>query len=154
MATQAAIRQRIYDYLYGAFPTESPFVTRLNASYTTGTSITVLENDQFEINDIVENLSTGEQMLVVAKGASEAMTVIRGWNGTTHPNTVGSTDALTKNPRFTQSKVNTPIATTLADLERWQIHVFGTGSITRADPKHFDGIADTALIDPLGVLKI
>ena len=34
MATAAAIRQRIYDNLYGSFPTEAPFVTTLTATYT------------------------------------------------------------------------------------------------------------------------
>lgn len=154
MATQAAIRQRIYDYLYGAFPTESPFVSRLGASYTSGaTSITVLDGTQWEVNDVCENTETGEQFKVISISGN-VLTVIPGWAGTTQANSSGTDDVLYKNPRFTQQKLDDAITATLAEFERWGIHVFGTGSFVRADPKVFYELSETDIIDHIGVLKV
>lgn len=154
MATAAAIRQRIEDNLYGAFPTESPFVTRLTASYTANdTTISVLDGTQWEVNDVVENIETGEQLKVISISTND-LTVVPAWAGTTATNSVGTDDVLYKNPRFTQAKLDKAVTAVLAALAKWGIHVFGTGTITRADPKVFYEISDTDIFNPYGVLKM
>lgn len=155
MATQAEIRQRVYDYLFGTFPTEAPFVSRLAASYSSGaSSITVLDDTQWEINDIVENTETGEQFLVVAKPGADVLTVINAWAGTTAAASVGTDDVLYKNPRFTRKKVDDGIDTAIKMLESWGVHGYGHGTITRANPKEFYELAETDIIPTMGVLKV
>jgi hypothetical protein len=154
MATTAEIRQRVFDYLYGSFPTESPFVTQITASYTAGaTTINVLNGTQWEVNDIGENPVTGEQFLVLSIAAN-ALTVSRGWAGTTAADSSGAADLIYKNPRFSQKKVDDGIATALRQLELWGIHVFGQGTITRADPKEFYELTPTDIIPQMGVLRV
>ena len=108
MAALADIVQRVKENLYGAFPTEAPFVTTLAASHDDSeTGITVLDDEQWEINDIGENASTNEQWIVLAKAGSDVLTVKRGWNGTTAAASSGSDDVILQNPRFTYQKIST-----------------------------------------------
>lgn len=154
MATQAELRQRTYDYLYGSFPTESPFVTQITAAYTSGaTTINVLDGEQWEVNDIGENPNTGEQFLVLSI-ATNALTVSRGWAGTTAAASSGTDDLIYKNPRFSQKKVDDALDTAIKFLELWGIHGFAQGTITRANPKEFYEVSETDLIPQLGVLKV
>lgn len=155
MATTAEIRQRVYDYLFGSFPTESPFVSRLAASYASGaTSITVLDDTEWEVNDVVENIETGEQFMVVAKPGADVLTVIPAWAGTTQAASVGNDDVLYKNPRFSQKKVDDAVSSAIKMLESWGIHAFGHGTITRADPAEFYELTETDVIPHMGVLKV
>ena len=155
MAALADIVQRVKENLYGAFPTEAPFVTTLAASHDDSeTGITVLDDEQWEINDIGENASTNEQWIVLAKAGSDVLTVKRGWNGTTAAASSGSDDVILKNPRFTYQKISNEITNTLLALERWGVHVFGVGTITRADPKTFYEVTETDIIPHMGVLKV
>ncbi len=156
MATAAAIRQRVYDNLYGAFPTDSPFTTRLAASYTSGPStITVLDEDDWAVGDTVENTETGEQFKVVgvSTDSSDVLTVVP-WAGTTAAASVGSDDVLYKGPRFTQKKVDDAVTAVLLSLEGWGIHIFGTGTITRADPITQFDITETDIVEAYGILKL
>ena len=154
MATAAAIRQRVYDYLYGQFPNESPFVTTLTATYTDAEGvIDVLDGTQWAINDVLENSATDEQMKVLSISAN-ILTVVHGWNGTTTAAAVASDDVLFKNPRFTAKAIDQAVAATMQTFEAWGIHIFNTGTITRADPKTFYELADTDIIDHLGVLRM
>ena len=155
MATLADIRTRVKQNLYSANPTESPFVSQLAASYLIGaSSITVLDENQWEVNDIVENSETGEQLLVtaVSSDASDTLTVIRGWNGTTAAASDGSDDTILKNPRFTQKQIDQEIQNVLDDLEQLGIHTFAQGEITRADPKRFYEVTEGDVVEPYGVL--
>lgn len=154
MATAPEIRQRIYDNLYGAFPTESPFVTRLSSAYSANDpTIDVLDGEQWEVNDTVENTETGEQLKVISI-ATNTLTVVPAWNGTTATNSVGTDDVLFKNPRFTQAQIDNAVTSVLADFEKWGIHVFGTGTITRVDPKVYYELSETDIFNPYGVLKV
>jgi hypothetical protein len=157
MATAAEIRQRVFDYLYGSFPTESPFATTLAASYTSGaTTITVLDEDNWAPQDIVENPGTGEQMLVVGVTTNDTnvLTVIRGFAGTTAAASAGTDDLLYKNPRFSVKKVDDAVTTCLGYLENLGVHVFGNGTITRADPKKFYELTETDIVLNMGVLRV
>jgi hypothetical protein len=155
MATQAEIRQRVYDYLFGAFPTEAPFVTRLATSYASGaTSVTVLDDEQWEVNDVLENTETSEQFMVVAKPGADVLTVIPSWAGTTAAASVGTDDVLYKNPRFTVKKVDDAITSAIKMLELWGVHAFAQGTITRVNPQDFYELAETDIIPQLGVLRL
>ena len=157
MAAAADIRNRIYDNLYGSFPTDTPFVTTLTATYTDAEGvIDVLDEENWEVGDVVENTATGEQMKVlsVTTDGSDILTVVHGWAGTATAAAVASDDVLYKNPRFTQKKLDDSVTATLLDLGNWGIHVFGTGTITRADPITTYDIADTDIVKSLGILKL
>src|SRR5690606_6478809 len=134
MATQADIRQRIYNNLYSAFPNESPFVALMGAAYdNSATTVTAADGTKWSAGDTLENPATGEQMRVISV-STNTLTVVRGWNNTTKAASSGSADPVLKNPRFTQAQVDDAIASTLAYLEGWGIHVFGTGQLTRDTP--------------------
>jgi hypothetical protein len=155
MATAAAIRQRVRNYLYGVFPTEAPFVSRITASYTNvATSVTVFEDDYWEVNDILENPATEEQMIVLAKPGANVLTVSRGWNNTTNLASVGTTDNVYKNPRFTVDQIDVAIDQVIASLEQWGIHIHGQGAIVRVDPKEFYELTETDILEDIGVYKV
>lgn len=157
MATAAAIRNRVYDNLYGAFPTDSPFVTRLSLAYTDAEGvIDVLDEDDWAIGDTVENTETGEQMKVVGvtTDSSNILTVVHAWAGTTTAASVGADDVLYKNPRFTQKKLDDAVTAALVGLEGWGIHAFSTGTITRADPVTMYDLTETDIVEAYGVLMV
>jgi hypothetical protein len=157
MATPSDIRQRIYNNLYGSFPTEAPFVTTLTATYTDAEGvIDVLDEDNWAVGDVMENTATGELMKVlsVTTDGSDIVTVSHGWAGTSTAAAASSADVLYKNPRFTQSQLDNAVTAVLLDLGKWGIHVFGSGTITRADPKVYYELSETDIFDPYGVLKV
>ena len=157
MATAEAIRQRVYDNLYGSYPTDSPFVTRLAASYsTTATSITVLDEDDWTVGDVLENIETGEQYKVigVTSDSSDVLTVIHSWGGTANAASAGADDALYKNPRFTQKKVDDAVTALMAGLEGWGVHAFATGTITRADPVTMYDLTEVDFVLVYNILKL
>ena len=154
MATQAVIRQRVYNYIYGAFPTEAPFVTRLTATYTDAEGvIDVLDGTQWEVNDVLENTATGELMKVVSISAN-ILTVIHASQGTATAAAATNTDTLYKNPRFSQLVIDNAIVETMTQLEKWGIHIFGVGTLTRADPKIYYEVSDSDIVNAYGILRI
>lgn len=155
MATTAEIRQRVYDSLYGTFPTEAPFVTQLAASHDASTaSITVLDDEQWAINDVGENDNSGEQWIVLAKPGTNVLTVKRGWAGTTAAASTSTDDIIYKNPRFSRKKVDDAVLTAVKMLELWGVHGFAQGTVVRADPKEFYELTETDVIPTMGVLKL
>lgn len=155
MATLSDLTKRVRQNLYGSFPTESPFITQLGDSHDDSTSsIEVLDDDQWEINDIGENVETDEQFLVLAKPGSDVLTVSRGFNGTTPAASDGSDDLIRKNPRFDGEFIAQAIQDTLDTLELWGIHTFGQTTVTRADPEFFYELEETDILDTYGVLRV
>jgi len=157
MATAAAIRQRIYGNLYGAFPTDAPFVTTLTATYTLSEGvIDVLEEDDWAVGDVMENTATGELMKVlsVTTDDTDIVTVSHGWMGTTPLAAVTAADVLYKNPRFSQKKIDDATTATLVSLENWGVHAFSTGTITRADPVVVYDLTETDFVESYGILKL
>ena len=157
MTATAIMVERVRANLYGAFPTDSPFVTTLSAAYTDAEGvIDVLDEDDWAVGDTVENTETGELMKVlsVTTDSSHVLTVVHGWMGTDTAASAGTDDVLFKNPRFTQEKIETAIQYTLDNLEDWGIHGFGHGTIVRADPKEFYELDDGDIFHPYGVLKV
>ena len=86
MATAAAVRQRIKDYLYGSDYLKRPFTDFLNQSgnvSSTDTVITVTNINSWAAGDIVEFI-TGEQAYIKSVDVDNSrFTVARAWNGTT-----------------------------------------------------------------------
>lgn len=135
MATAAEIRQRIYNNLYSPFPNEAPWVTLLGASHDNSTtSVSVLDGTNWSAGDILENMTTGEQMKVISK-STNTLTVVRGWAGTTKAASTGSDDPVVKNPRFTQAQLDDAVASVLSQLEGWGIHNYADATLTRVTPQ-------------------
>lgn len=153
MATQADIRERVRDYLFGAAQTERPFVTQLGASYTTGTTITVADGTMWKAGDILENLDTGESMYVVSI-ATNVLTVIRAWGGSTQASSSGSDDTLYKNPRWTTTSIDRAISLVVRSLEGWGVHTWGTGTITLVANEYGYDLADTDILESVGVVAV
>ena len=157
MATAEAIRERIYSNLYGSFPTDSPFVTTLTATYTDAEGvIDVLDENDWAVGDVMENTATGELMKVlsVTTDSSNVVTVSHGWNGTLTAAAVAADDVLFKNPRFTQKKLDDAVTAVIFSLEGWGVHAFGTGTITRAVPEVVYDLTETDFVEAYGVLKL
>ena len=157
MTTTATMVDRVRHNLYGAFPTDSPFVTTLSAAYTDAEGvIDVLDENDWDVGDTVENTETGELMKVlsVTTDSSNVLTVVHGWMGTDTAASAGTDDVLFKNPRFTQAKIEVAVQYTMDGLEDWGIHGFGHGTIVRADPKKFYELDDGDIFRPYGVLKV
>ena len=154
MATAAELRQRVYDYLYGQTPTEKPFESIITASYTNvATTVAVTDGDDWSEGDIVENIETGEQMLVTSVSVNN-LTVVRAQNQTTAAASSGTDDQLRKNPRFTIKELDDALEEALNAMGRWGIHGFDTGSLTLVASQWFYGITETDVSPEYGVLAV
>lgn len=154
MATASDIRQRVLNYVYGAYHTDRPFETQLTGSYTAGgTSITVTDGTDWEEGDIVENALTGEQMRVQSV-STNTLTVERSYNSTAAAASDGTTDRLKKNPRISIAQIDTAIKHALNNMGSWGIHSFGTGSLTLVASQYGYEITDTDVDETYGVLAI
>lgn len=136
MGTLANLTTRIKHNLYGAHPTDMPFVSILGAAIANGTttSVTVASSSNWDIGDILEVEETGEQVFITTDGTP--LTVIRGFNGTT---AAAAADAgvVVKNPRFTQKQIEHALDAVVQTLSSWGIHKFSTTSITRVTLQDF-----------------
>lgn len=153
MATEASIRQRIYNYVTGLYPTDRPFETTLTGSYTTGTTIAVVDGTDWAEGDILENATTGELMRVISV-SSNNLTVSRAYGGSTQANSTGTDDLLRKNPRWSRTEVDNAITESLNALSDWGIHGFSTGSITLAASQYYYELSDTDIDETYGVLAV
>ena len=104
MASAAAVRQRVKDYLYGSDYLKRSFTDFLNQDGTvssTDTVITVSNISSWNAGDIVE-FNTGEQAYIKSVSVdNNRFTVSRAWNGTTAA-TVSDLTAIEKNPKYTR----------------------------------------------------
>ncbi|KKK50873.1 hypothetical protein LCGC14_3120650, partial [marine sediment metagenome] len=67
MATTASLRAAVFDYLYGAYPTDRPFETLLNEALDNSeTDVDVLDGTDWAKGDHLEIEETGEQCLVLS----------------------------------------------------------------------------------------
>lgn len=154
MATAAEIRQRIYDYVYGAYPKDRPFETQITSSYLIGaTTINVIDGTDWAEGDVVENTVQGDQMLVLSVAAN-ALTVERSYNNTTAAASSGAADRLRKNPRFSQQMVDNATTEALNILEAWGVHAFGTGSVTLAASQFYFEASETDISEVYGILSV
>lgn len=154
MATAAALRRRVYNYLLGSFPTDRPFQSPITGAYNNSTTtIPITDGDDWAAQDVIENDGNGEKMRVVSI-ATNNLTVIRGIDDTTKTASTGTTDIMNKSPRWSQQQIDEAIAAAILQLEAWGVHVWGTGSITYDATAQFIPITDTDIMKQYGVLSM
>lgn len=129
MATQAELRQRVFDNLFSAHPGERPFVQLINGAVADGTttSITVDDGTYFDAGDIIE-FDDGEQCYVLSV-ATNTLTVIRGFNGTTGA-AHADNSVIRKNPRITIKQVDDAMNSILYELDSYGLFQVTHTSIT------------------------
>lgn len=150
MATQASIRTRVRDSLYSARPVLRPFATLVTeAMDASETDVDVTAGTDWAKGDILE-FSDGEQCFVQSV-ASNTLTVIRGYGGTTAA-THSINDIVLKNPRFTLQQIDQAITDTLLEYEAYGVYVYGQGTITLVSGQYtYDLAATTDVLDVLSV---
>lgn len=150
MATQAVARQRVKDYLYGSTYNQRPYEDLLDNSGDVGasdTTVTVSNMSNWGVGDILEFNTTGEQCLVTNKHSH--LDVVRGYNGTTAASVTDAT-LVTKNPKFTISKIDNAISAIVDELYP-EVYIFATGSGTIDNTNWFYSLSDTGLKEVLSV---
>jgi hypothetical protein len=155
MATAAAIRARIFNNLYGAGHTVRPFAHRINegAGYTAGDGVvTVDDGTKFTAGDVIEFQSDGMQARVESIATND-LTIEAGINGTTDANQSDNA-VIYKNPRFTIKQADDAVTEILGELEGWNIHVFGTGTITLVANQYYYDLTETDIVESIGVLSL
>lgn len=154
MATVADLRQRVRNYLYGAHPNERPFTSAITSSFVAAdTTIDVVDGDDWESQDVIEVETTGEKILVLSV-STNTLTVSRAFEETSAADSSGSTDRILKSPRWSQQEVDDAIGASIAGLEAWGVHVWGTGTITYDSTVEFIQITDTDVCEEFGVLAL
>lgn len=135
--------------VYSARPPQRPFVTLVTEAIDgSETAVDVTAGTDWAAGDILE-WSDGEQFYVQSV-ASNTLTGIRGYNGTTIA-THSINDQVRKNPRFTLQQIDQAIEDTLRELETNGIHVWGTGSITLVATTYAYDITGADVLDILSV---
>jgi len=154
MATQANLRTLIRANLYGQSPVEDVFASTLGAAIgtTATTSVTVADGTFWAQGDLLEVDETGEQLLITAV-ATNTLTVIRGFNGTTAA-TATDGGVVWKNPRFSIAQIDQGIAVALDAFELWGVHSFNQGTITISALKNYYELSDTDISPTYGVLSV
>ncbi len=151
MATQADVRQRIKNELYSIHLPLRPFVHQINGAILAGaTAIVVDDGGNFAAGDIIE-FEDGEQAFVLSV-ATNTLTVIRGWNGTTAAAQADNAVIL-KNPRFPVALIDDKVDETLNELEGIGIwtHTTGSFALDTSTPKYWYPLAETDLIKVITV---
>jgi hypothetical protein len=153
MATAAAIQQRVRDNLYSAVLNERPFAHLINGAVNNSvTTIAVDDGTNFAAGDIIEFLADGEQCYVQVV-ATNNLTVIRGWNGTTAASQ-SDNEVILKNPRFTYKQIDDAITATLHELATLGVYIWGTGDITLVANQYYYDITKTDIIEYPGIVGL
>lgn len=154
MATQAAIRRRVKDYLYSQEPPGRPFVSLVNdASIASGdTTFVVDDGTFFAAGDIVEFEDDGEQVYVLSVSVN-TLTVIRGWNNTTAA-AQADDSVILKNPKFSLRQIDEAINGVCRELEEYGVHVWGDSTITRVSQQALYDTAVTDMVRTVGVVSV
>ena len=151
--TLAQLKQMVRDKVYGQYPTAHPFVSVLaEALDATETAIDVPDGTDWAENDVLEIMETDEQCLVRSV-ATNTLTVIRGWNGTTAA-IAADAGTILKNPRFTGKVIEESVMSAVYAMEDWGIHKFNTGQIAYDADKRYFELSETDIAHPWGVLAL
>jgi hypothetical protein len=154
MATEATIRERVYEQLYGSFPLDRPFETLLTEALDNSeTAVDVTDGNDWAEGDILEMTTTGERMLVLSK-ATNTLTVERGYGRVAAAASSGAADRVRKNPRFSYDQVGTSITDALNALASWGVHAFATGSLTMVAGQWYFELSETDIDAQYGVLSV
>lgn len=150
MATSSDITQRVRDEIYSTIPTEHPFTHLINGSVTNvATAVIVDDGGNFAYGDIIEWAEDGDQAFVQSV-ATNTLTVIRGWNGTTAAAHADNT-VIYKNPRFTTAQITKAVTHVLNELETLGVHAWGTGTLTLLTGDYSYPVTETDVIDVVSV---
>jgi hypothetical protein len=154
MGTVAALRQRVRDYLYGSYETDRPFTSAIWSSFVAAdTTIDVVDGDDWAAQDVLEVETTGEKMLVLSV-ILNALTVSRGLDGTTPADSLSDDDRIIKSPRWSVTEIDNAIASSIANLESWGVHVWGTGSLTYDAAQEAFEVTETDVMEQYGILSV
>lgn len=151
MATQAAIRQRVRNKLYSLVPPARPYVDRLNDTLSASaadTTVTVYTGTSWKAGDIVE-LPGGEQLYITGVATND-LTVIRAWNGTTLE-TAATGIVLLKNPRYDLATIDQSITDCLESLENLGVFTYGYGSLTLVAGQTAYQLTESDVLGVIGV---
>jgi hypothetical protein len=128
---------------------ERPFTHQINGNIDASTtSVVVDDGTNFGAGDLIE-FSDGEQAHVLSV-ATNTLTVIRGYNGTTaasHSDDV----VILKNPRFTIAQVNDAMDARTRQLWGQGIYDYATGSLTLVAGQDYYDLTDTLMKEVLSV---
>jgi len=153
MADTASLRAAVFDYLYGAYPTDRPFESLLNEALdNTETAIDVLDGDDWDKGDVMEIAETGERCLVLSVATNTA-TVKRAY-GTVVATAAADQGLLRKNPRFTIQKVDQGIKDTLNQMDSWGVHGFAVGEINLVASQYFYEPTETDVSESFGIISV
>jgi hypothetical protein len=153
MATLADLRGRVRDNFYSNHPGERPFRQVLAAGYTVGAATVVVpDGTKWAVGEILENETTGEQMLITSI-ATHTLTVARGFNGTTAVAGVAG-EVINKNPRITVRKIDDAIEAIVYDLRSHGVYRLATVELTPLPNEWLYAVDLSELVDPPGVIDV
>lgn len=153
MATLASMIQRVKDNLYSAALNERPFAHLINGAINNSTTTVAVDTGtNFQTGDIIEFMADGEQCFVQSV-ATNNLTVIRGWNGTTAA-AQDDNEVILKNPRFTYKQINDAITATLYQLSSLGVHGWGYGEITLVASQEWYDLTATDIMEWPGVVNV
>lgn len=153
MATASDIRRRVREYLYGLSPNDRPFETLLNEPLDTSeTDIDVTDGNDWAVGDVGQIEETGEQFYVTGV-TTNTLTVIRSY-GAVAATAATTAGRITKNPRWSQDKIDDAITDTLNELGTLGVHGFATGSITLVASQHRYELGVSDVEDTYGVISV
>lgn len=153
MTTAATIRASVYDYLYGAYPTDRPFETTVSEPLDNSeTDVDVPDGTNWDEGDILESAETGELMLVTSV-ATNTLTVLRSY-GTVDAVVTTTGTIIRKNPRFAIQKVDNAITEACNMMGSWGIHAFNTGSLTLVASQNYYTVSDTDIDESYGIISV
>ncbi len=154
MATIAALRDEVFSYLYGAYPTDRPFESILGEALDNSeTDIDVLNGADWDRSDIMEISTTGELCLVLSV-STNTVTVVRSYGTVAATAGVTATDIIRKNPRFTMEAIDRSVQSVIKGLQTWGIHWFDTGDITLVATEYYYALSDATWCAPYNVLAV
>ena len=115
MATEAVLRQRVFDLLYGNAHQSRPAIQKVNGALnSSATALVVDDNTAINAGDVLET-TTGEQVYVWSKSGGANVTIERAYNGTTAAN-IADDSLLKINPIWTIQKVSDAFSAVIQDL--------------------------------------
>lgn len=153
MAGQGDIVNRVLNRLYSLEPTGRPFLHQINGAID-GTTQTIVVDDgtNFVAGDVIEFDTDGEQCFITTV-ATNTLTVVRGFNGTT-----GAAQAdnsfIWKNPKYTHAEAIQAITDVIADMNRRGLYFWNTAKVTLVSQQTFYDVTVSDIKNEPGVVSV
>lgn len=126
MASQAALRQRVFDKLYSNSPQSRPARQRLAAAFTAGSETAVVDDGTPITPGAIIEFPDGHQAYVVSV-ATNTLTLWEAQNGTTSAN-VADNSFISIDPVHTIQQVDDAMNETMLDLQAQGIYILRAGT--------------------------